>query len=64
MKYPSTLVNPLDINSCNSEFAGQYEIEREHLFKLFPGLDRQFPSLEVGAVIEDGGISYADLAML
>lgn len=64
MKYPSTLVNPLDINSRNLEFAGPYEIEREQLFKLFPGLDSHFPSLEVGALIEDGGVSYPDLVML
>ena len=64
MAYPSTLLNPLDIDSRNSEFAGPYEIGREHLFKLFPGLDRQFPCLEVGAVIGSGGVSYADIAML
>ncbi|GGA41581.1 class I SAM-dependent methyltransferase [Okeania sp. KiyG1] len=64
MKYPSTFVNPLDIDSRNSEFAGPYEIERQHLFKLFPGLDSQFPCLEVGAVIDNGGVSYADMAML
>ncbi|NER99183.1 MAG: class I SAM-dependent methyltransferase [Symploca sp. SIO1B1] len=64
MTYLSTFLNPLDIDSRNSEFAGPYEIGREHLFKLFPGLDSQFPCLEVGAVIEAGGVSLADMAIL
>lgn len=64
MKYPSTLLDPLDIDPRNSEFAGPYEIGYEHLFKLFPNLDRQFVSLEVNAMIENGGISHLELTIL
>ncbi|NEO71896.1 class I SAM-dependent methyltransferase [Moorena sp. SIO3H5] len=64
MKYPLTLLDPLDIDPRNSEFAGPYEIGYEHLSKLFPGLDSQFVSLEVGPMIENGGISYTELAIL
>ena len=64
MKYPGTLLNPLDIDPMNYEFAGPYEIGYEHLFKLFPGLDRQIVPLEVGSMIENGGISYTELTIL
>jgi len=64
MRYPETLLTPLDIDPLNYEFAGPYEIGYEHLFKLFPGLDRQVVSLEVGPMIENGGIAYTELAIL
>jgi hypothetical protein len=64
MKHPATLLTPLDIDPLNYEFAGPYEIGYEHLFKLFPGLDSQVVSLEVGPMIENGGISYTELTIL
>lgn len=64
MRYPETLLTPLDIDPLNYEFAGPYEIGYEHLFKLFPGLDLQVVPLEVGPMIENGGISYTELALL
>ncbi len=64
MKFPTTLLTPLEIDPMNYEFAGPYEIGYEHLFKLFSGLDRQIVLLEVGSMIENGGISYTELTIL
>lgn len=64
MKLPVALPPPHLLDAHHEGFAGPYEVGWHELARMFPGLDEQVVTLQVGARHRNGEVSLPELALL